>query len=69
MRLISNWRRCWRMFSMWAYAAAGALQGTWVMLAPEQKKTIPDEWVFYLTIAIMVLGAFGRLVYQPKAHE
>jgi len=69
MKLISNWRKCWRMFSMWAYVAAGSLQGTWVMLAPEQKKTIPDEWVFYLTIAIMVLGAIGRLVYQPKTHE
>ena len=57
------------MFSMWAYAAAGALQGAWVMLAPEQKASVPEQWVFYLTIVIIVLGAFGRLVYQPKTHE
>lgn len=69
MKLISNWRKCWRMFSMWAYAAAGALQGAWLMLAPEQKASVPEQWVFYITIAIMVLGAVGRLVYQPKTHD
>lgn len=69
MRLIDNWRRAWRMFSQQAFIAAGALQGAWLYLDAEQKASIPDGWVQYITIGIVVLGFIGRLIPQEKVSQ
>ena len=66
MTLISNWRKCLRMFSVQAMLVAGAIQGAWVFIPPEMQATIPDGWVRVLTIALLALGVIGRLVNQPK---
>lgn len=68
-QLIPNWRGCLRMYSQMAFVSAGALQSAWAMLDAKQKAAIPDEWVTYITIIILVLGFIGRIVYQPKLHE
>ncbi len=68
MRLIPEWRRCLRMFSVQAYLAAGALQATWLTLAPEQKESIPHGWVTATTLVILLLGFVGRLVVQESVH-
>lgn len=68
MRLIPEWRRCLRMFSQQAFLAAGALQATWLTLAPEQKASIPDAWVTATTLVILLLGFVGRLVVQESVH-
>lgn len=69
MKLIKNWRRCWRMFSQQAFMAAGALQGTWLMLDGDQRASIPTEWVAALTILIVVLGFIGRLLPQKGLSD
>lgn len=69
IRLIKNWKHCLRMYSQIAFVAAGALQSAWAVLDAKQKAAIPDEWVTYITIIILVLGFIGRIVYQPKLHE
>jgi hypothetical protein len=69
MKLISNWRAAWRMFSQQAFMAAGALQGAWLFLDADQKASIPAEWVTYGTIAIVALGFIGRLIEQPKVTQ
>lgn len=66
MRLISNWRDCWRMFSMQAMLVAGAIQGAYLALPADMQATIPDNWMRGLTFALLGLGAIGRLVEQPK---
>lgn len=66
MKLISNWRRCWRMFSVQAMVLAGAIQAAWVALPPEMMASIPDPWMRGITISLLVLGIVGRLVDQPK---
>ena len=69
IRLIKNWKHCLRMYSQVAFISAGALQSAWAVLDAKQKAAIPDEWVTYITIIILVLGFIGRIVYQPKLHE
>ncbi len=66
MKLISNWRRCWRMFSVQAMVLAGAIQAAWVALPPEMMASIPDPWMRGITISLLALGIIGRLVDQPK---
>ena len=66
MKLIAEWKKCPRMFSQWAFTAAGALQGAWLVLDAQQKASIPSEWVSVLTLIIVALGFIGRLVHQPK---
>lgn len=69
MKLIPQWKRCLRMFSVQAMVLAGAVQGAWASLPDEMKATVSDDWLRYGTIALMVLGVIGRLVVQSSVDE
>lgn len=69
MKLVKEWRACWRMFSVQAMVLAGAIQGAWVFLPPEMIASIPAEWVRVITVVLLVLGVVGRLVQQEKVRE
>jgi hypothetical protein len=67
MKLIDEWKQAWRMFSVQAMAAGVALQGAYVAMPDTFQQLIPHEWMHYISIALLVLGLFGRLVQQsPK---
>lgn len=66
MRLIDNWRECYRWASMRAMTAAGAVQATWLALPDDLRATVPHNLVTGITIALLVLGLVGRLVDQTK---
>lgn len=66
MKLIPQWKRCLRMFSVQAMVLAGAIQGAWVALPAEMKAAVSDDWMRYITITLMVAGVVGRLVVQDK---
>jgi hypothetical protein len=65
MRLITEWRQAWRMLSMQAMGLAAAVQGAWLGLPGDLRAMVPPHLVYYLTLALMVLGIVGRLVHQP----
>ncbi|MDY0271907.1 MAG: hypothetical protein RBR37_05305 [Advenella sp.] len=69
MKLVPEWKRCLRMFSVQAMILAGAVQGAWASLPDEMKATVSDDWLRYGTIALMVLGVIGRLVAQSSVDE
>jgi len=66
MQLIPEWKKCLRMFSVQAMLIAGAIQAAWVALPIAWQASFPEPWVRGITIAVLVLGAVGRLVQQPK---
>lgn len=66
MKLIPEWRKCWRMFSQQAFVAAGSLQTTWLVLDKDQRDSLPGELITWFTLTIIVLGFIGRLVPQKK---
>lgn len=68
MKVIPNWRRAWRMFSVQAQAGAVAILGGYQALPDDLRAKLPPELVYGLTIAILVLGILGRLVDQPKTR-
>lgn len=69
MKLIPNWRRAWRMLSVQAFALAGSLQLLWLELPPEVKAELPATLVHWVTLAVAVFGAVGRVVDQPKTRD
>jgi len=69
MKLVSNWRDAPRWLSVRAMALAGALQGAWLAMSPDLQARVPAEWVDGLTMAILVLGIFGRIVDQGSTND
>lgn len=67
MKLIPDWRRSWRFFSVQAMTVAGAVQIAWIALPEDMRATMPDSWLRYLTITLLVAGTIGRLVKQGEA--
>jgi len=66
MKLIDNLEDAWKFFSLQAMAAATTLQGLWMALPDDIKSSVPPSAVQWLTLAILVLGMFGRLVKQTE---
>ena len=64
MKLVSDWRECWRWFSTQAMALAGAIQGAWVLLPDDMKASIAPSIVSGITLTLLVFGIVGRLVDQ-----
>ncbi len=62
--LVEDWKRAWRWFSVQAMAAALALQGAWTALPDDMKAHVPGWVVTALSLALLLLGLFGRLVKQ-----
>lgn len=66
MKLIPNWRRSWRMFSVQAMTLAAAIQGAWPAIPGDMKSSLPPTLVHWVSLALLLAGIAGRLVDQPK---
>lgn len=64
MKLIPEWKKCLKMFSVQAMVVAGAVQAAWVAVPPEWGASINSDWLRWGTVALMVLGVAGRLIDQ-----
>lgn len=67
MKLIPNWRRAWRMFSVQAQALALAVLGGWQAMPDDLRAVVPASVVFGVAMVLLVAGIVGRLIDQPKA--
>jgi hypothetical protein len=69
MRLIPNYRKAWRMFSVQAQAVAVAVIGAWQVIPDDIRAIVPPEMAGGLLALLLVLGIAGRLIDQPKVRE
>ncbi|OZI26723.1 hypothetical protein CAL26_05215 [Bordetella genomosp. 9] len=69
MKLVDNWRQAWRWFSMHCMATATAIQGAYIALPDDMRRSIPLWAVALLTMAILGLGVLGRLIDQRKEGD
>lgn len=69
MRLVEDWKRCWRWISMQCMTAALAVQGAWMFIPDDMKSSIPPEVVRGATMGLLALGIVGRLKNQTKADN
>jgi Na+-transporting NADH:ubiquinone oxidoreductase subunit NqrB len=66
MKLVTDWRQCWRWLSVHAMAGAIAVQAAWQVLDADLRASLPADWVRALTVALLVLGILGRVIDQDK---
>ena len=64
MKLIDNASKAWRMISVQAMVAAGAVQLAWESLPPSLLAAVPHDVVKHVTLGLLALGIVGRLVKQ-----
>lgn len=69
MKLIPNWRRAWRMFSVQVPAINAAFIATWASIPEKFQDAYPLRWALATVLVLLVLGVVGRLVKQPEVGE
>lgn len=71
LKLVDDWRRAKRWFSVRAMSVAGVIQLTYLSLPPALQEKMPANWVMAITAILMILGIAGRLLDQAakSAHE
>lgn len=67
MKLIDEWRRAWRWFSMQAMVAVAAIQGAWAAIPDDLKRHFPGRLITAVSVGLLLLGIGGRLVRQDRA--
>lgn len=66
MKLVDNWHRLWKAFSVQAMALSLAVQTTWAAMPEDLKQYLPDGAGFYLATGLLVFGIAGRFIQQDK---
>lgn len=67
--LVDDWKESWKWVSVQAMGLSIALQSVWLAIPDEIKNSTNKKIVNIITIAILVLGAIGRLVKQPTKRR
>lgn len=68
MKLIPEWKKAWRMFSVQAMTLATAMQTAWIAIPEDLKVRIPESYVNGVSIALLVAGILGRMVQQDSVQ-
>ena len=80
IKLIPNWQKWWRMWSMrlgalgtlvtgYVVAVPDAALTAWNALPQELKNVMPPNWLPMVGVGIFVSSLFARLIHQPKLNE
>ena len=69
MKLVDDWHRAWRWFSMQFIAAAGATQLALLAFPDTLRSYIPDSVTHAVAVALLVAAVLGRLIDQGDKHE
>lgn len=64
IRLIDNWRDCWRFTSVQIAALLAVLDAGYEYM-PVLKQYLPPQWVTVMALAIIA----ARIIRQSKLHE
>lgn len=66
MKLVPNWHKCYRWFSVQIHALQVAAVSTWAFLPQDMKAFLPPHALSIGVGVLAVLGVLGRLVDQSK---
>jgi len=61
MKLVPDWKQCWRWNSMHAMGFAGVVITVWNLLPEDFQNAFPHHVVLGLASGTLVLGIIGRL--------
>lgn len=63
-KLVSDWRKAWRWYSVNIPTLNAAFLGTWAVLPPHFQNVLPLPWMIGIAVSLLVLGTVGRLIEQ-----
>lgn len=64
MKLVENWRQCWKWFSVQGLAILIVIPPTWAALPPDVKAFVPAGWEAWIFTVIALAAAIGRIIDQ-----
>jgi protein-S-isoprenylcysteine O-methyltransferase Ste14 len=64
MKLVADWRKALKWFSIQIPAANAAFLLAWAALPEKFQNSLPPSWVVCISVVLLVAGMFGRLVQQ-----
>ncbi len=67
MKLVEDWRKAWKWFSVQAFTVLAVAPVVWSQLPPDVRKMLPEGWEPYVLAALAVGGIVGRLRAQDNA--
>lgn len=73
MKLVDDWKQCWKWISVICMAITGAFSATWELLPTEWRQVLLNDSsagvAFKVISALSVLGIVGRLIKQGKDDD
>ena len=66
MNLVDDWKNAYKWFSMHCMVLSASIQGSWCYIPDDMRQSIPQGVVTAITIGLLVIGIFGRLIQQKK---
>lgn len=66
MKLVEDWKQCWRWLSIRGLAILIVIPPTWAALPPDVKAFVPTGWEPWVLTAVAVATAVGRLIPQGE---
>ena len=64
LHLVDDWRKALSWVSVQCMLVASAIHGAWVFVPDDMKNSIPPNIVSRVTIALLGMVVFGRIVKQ-----
>ena len=69
MKLIDEWRSCFKFISVQANSIGIAIAGTYSLLYEQLKENFPPKIMAGVTGLVFLAGILGRLVSQEKKDK
>lgn len=80
MKLVPNWRQCFKFWSVRLGMLGTALTGllvafpeaalhAWSLLPGDMKAFIPQQYMPFIGVGVFALSILARLIKQPKLHD
>lgn len=69
MRLVSYWKRAWKLHSVKIFAAIVLLPVAWESIPDDIKAELPTGWVKWIAALLAIIGVYARLIPQPSIKK
>ena len=66
MKLIDEWKACWKLFSVQANTIGGSLAVGYASMYDQLKENFPPKIMIFVTGVVFIVGIVGRVVAQKK---
>lgn len=64
MRLIDDWKACWKYASIWCNTIGVAISGAYGSFYEQLKDNIPPKYMMITTGVVFIMGIVGRVISQ-----